>query len=52
MCLFEFIRVEGGVTFMKHLKGGASYKILRTSGLDPGNQIHENSIGHYETATT
>jgi hypothetical protein len=25
ICLFEFIRVEGGAKFMKHFKGGASY---------------------------
>jgi hypothetical protein len=25
MCLFEFIRVEGGVTFMKHFKGGHKF---------------------------
>jgi hypothetical protein len=23
MCLFEFIRVEGGATFIKYFKGGA-----------------------------
>jgi hypothetical protein len=33
ICLFKFIRVEGGVKFMKHSKGGASYKFLRTSAL-------------------
>jgi hypothetical protein len=26
--LFEFIRVKGDATFMKFLKGGASYKVL------------------------
>jgi hypothetical protein len=31
--LFESIRVEGGVKFKKHLKGGASYNSLGTSGL-------------------
>jgi hypothetical protein len=25
-CLFEFIRVDWGVPFMKHFNGGASYK--------------------------
>jgi hypothetical protein len=29
MCLFEFVRVEGGVKFMKHYGGGgASYESL------------------------
>jgi hypothetical protein len=32
-CLFEFIRVEGGVKFMTHFKGGESNKSLGTSGL-------------------
>jgi hypothetical protein len=31
--LFEFIRVEGGVKFMKHLKGGTSYESLGTSDI-------------------
>jgi hypothetical protein len=34
MYLFEYIRVEGVVKFMKHFNGGASYKILGTSVLD------------------
>jgi hypothetical protein len=33
ICLFEFIRVEGGVKFMKHIKGGGSYKTLGTSSV-------------------
>jgi hypothetical protein len=34
MCFFKFIRVEGEVKYMKHLKGGGvSYKSLRTSGI-------------------
>jgi hypothetical protein len=33
ICLFEFIRVEGGVKFVKHFKWGASYKSLETSVL-------------------
>jgi hypothetical protein len=33
MCLFEFIRVEGGVNFTKHINGGPSYKSLETSGV-------------------
>jgi hypothetical protein len=32
-CVFEFIRVEGGVKFMKLLKGDAGYESLGTSGL-------------------
>jgi hypothetical protein len=32
MCLFEFIRVKGGVKFMKYFKGVASYTNLGTSG--------------------
>jgi hypothetical protein len=31
--LFEVIRVEGGMKFKRHVKGGASYKSLRTSVL-------------------
>jgi hypothetical protein len=31
MCLFEFIRVEGVATFVKHFRGwGASYRSLET----------------------
>jgi hypothetical protein len=33
ICLFEFIRVDGGVKYMKHFKGGIRYKTLGTSGL-------------------
>jgi hypothetical protein len=33
MILFEFIREEGGATFMKPFKEGPSYKSLNTSGL-------------------
>jgi hypothetical protein len=29
ICLLEFIRVEGGVRFMKHFKGGA-IKVWKT----------------------
>jgi hypothetical protein len=36
ICFFEIIRVEGGVKFMEHLKGGASYKSLGSSGVDVG----------------
>jgi hypothetical protein len=32
-CLFEFIRVERGVKFMKLFKGGASYRSFETSGI-------------------
>jgi hypothetical protein len=32
--LFKFIRVDGGVAFMKHVKGGESYKSLGNSALD------------------
>jgi hypothetical protein len=31
ICLFEFIRVEGGVKFIKHFMGAESYKSLGTS---------------------
>jgi hypothetical protein len=34
ICLFKFIRVDGGATFMKHCKGRASYRSLGTSVLD------------------
>jgi hypothetical protein len=34
--LFEFIRVEGGVTFSNILRGGASYKSLETSVIEQG----------------
>jgi hypothetical protein len=33
ICLFEFIRVEGGVNFMNHVDGGTSYKRLGASSL-------------------
>jgi hypothetical protein len=33
ICLFEFIRVEGGVKFMKDFKGGASYRTLETCAI-------------------
>jgi hypothetical protein len=33
ICLFEFIMVKGSGKFMKHFKGGESYRILGTSGL-------------------
>jgi hypothetical protein len=33
ICLFEFIRVKEGVTFMEQCKGGASYKSLWTPDL-------------------
>jgi hypothetical protein len=33
MCLFEFIRVEGGRDVQRHCKVGASYKSLGTSAL-------------------
>jgi hypothetical protein len=33
ICLFKFIQVEGGVEFMKHFKGGTSYKSSGTSRL-------------------
>jgi hypothetical protein len=33
ICLFEFIRVEGGVKFMKVFKWRASYRSLGTCGL-------------------
>jgi hypothetical protein len=36
ICLFEFIRVEGGATFMNILQGGASYNSFETSGLGVG----------------
>jgi hypothetical protein len=36
MCLFEFIPVEGGTTFMKHYKRGASYRTLGTTVLYTG----------------
>jgi hypothetical protein len=33
ICLFEFIRVEGGVKFKQHFKGGTNNKSLGTSEL-------------------
>jgi hypothetical protein len=33
--IYEFIWVEGGVKFMKHFKGGASYKSLVSYKLFP-----------------
>jgi hypothetical protein len=29
ICLFEFIRVEGGVKFMKHSKGGGGGQAMK-----------------------
>jgi hypothetical protein len=43
--VFEFIRVEGGVKFMKHFKVGASYKSLGTSALTQGH-ILQNVMFH------
>jgi hypothetical protein len=34
ICLFEFIRVEGGVKFMKLFGGEGGYKSFRTFGLN------------------
>jgi len=34
MCLFDCIRVEGGVKYTKHFKGGASCKSLGTPALE------------------
>jgi hypothetical protein len=34
MCLFEFIRVEGGVKSLKHFREGRNYESLETSALN------------------
>jgi hypothetical protein len=47
MCLFEFIRVEGARRLWNILKGGASYKRLRTSALER----EEDVIIHTTTYT-
>jgi hypothetical protein len=33
ICIFKFIRVKGGVLFMKHFKGGGSYRSFGTSAI-------------------
>jgi hypothetical protein len=34
ICLFQFIWVEGDMTFMQHCKGDTSYRSLGTSAID------------------
>jgi hypothetical protein len=48
ICLFSFIRVEGGVKFINFLRGGTSYKSLWTSAL----RIAHCDAGRRDTSAT
>jgi hypothetical protein len=47
ICLFEFIRVQGGVKFMKDVKWGTSFKSLGTFALD--SKVPAYICGELET---
>jgi hypothetical protein len=46
MYLFEFIRVDGGATFMDHFKGDASCKSLGSSELEVDTHLQNSQFEH------